>query len=492
MLFNSAQFLVFFTVVTTLYFLVPYRVRWALLLIASCYFYMVFKPVYILILAFTIAVDYIAGIAIENAPQPRRKLYLLASIFANVGVLMMFKYYNFVNQALQDLFHTAGMPYSVPFLRMLLPIGLSFHVFQSLSYTIEVYRKHTPAERHLGIFALYVMFYPQLVAGPIERPQNLLHQFHAEHHFDYNRVVAGLQLMIFGFFKKVVIADRLAPFVNQVYDDPTSYHGISFIVATVFFAFQIYCDFSGYSDIALGSAQVMGFTLMKNFNRPYLSKSVAEFWKRWHISLSSWFRDYVYISLGGSRVSTPRWLLNLMITFVLSGLWHGANWTYIIWGALNGLYLIGEIMASRYLGPFAPRVAESSFWFWPVQALRVVYTFTLICFAWIFFRASSVSVAFYIVRHMFDGMTTILSDIRHASFIKMNILMRQDKQDFLIALGCIALLLTIHLIQRGRSIRAMLADQPGWLRWSLYYASIISILFFGAFNSAQQFIYFQF
>ena len=492
MLFNSAQFLVFFVVVTALYFLIPHRFRWSLLLGASCYFYMVFKPVYILILAFTITVDYVAGIAIENAPQPRRKLYLLASICANLGVLMMFKYYNFVNLALGDLFHSAGLPYSMPLLRMLLPIGLSFHVFQSLSYTIEVYRGHTPAERHAGIFALYVMFYPQLVAGPIERPQNLLHQFHAEHYFDYKRVVAGLQLMMFGFFKKVVIADRLAPFVNQVYDDPHSYRGISFIVATVFFAFQIYCDFSGYSDIALGSAQVMGFTLMKNFNRPYLSKSVAEFWKRWHISLSTWFRDYLYISLGGNRVSTPRWYFNLMITFILSGLWHGANWTYIVWGALNGLYLVGEIVAGRYLGPYLPRVPEGSFWFWPVRALRVAWTFSLICFAWIFFRANSLADGFYVVRHMFDGLASLPFDLRHLTFIKMNILMRQDKEDFIIALICIGLLLGIHLMQRGRSIRSLLAAQPVWFRWGLYYAALIAILFFGAFNSAQQFIYFQF
>ncbi len=492
MLFNSLPFVLFFILVTGLYFAIPHRFRWALLLAASCYFYMVFKPVYILILAFTISVDYVSGIAIEHAPQPRRKLYLLASICANLGVLMFFKYFNFVNQAFTDLFHYAEMPYSVPFLRMLLPIGLSFHVFQSLSYTVEVYRGHTSAERNLGIFALYVMFYPQLVAGPIERPQNLLHQFREEHHFDYTRVVAGLQLMMFGYFKKVVIADRLAPFVNQVYDSPHSYKGISFIVATVFFAFQIYCDFSGYTDIALGSAQVMGFTLMKNFNQPYLSQSIAEFWKRWHISLSTWFRDYLYISMGGNRVSKPRWYFNLMVTFLLSGLWHGANWTYLFWGGLNGGYLIAEIVAKRYAGSRLPAIPESSLWRWPLRGLRILYTFTLTCFAWVFFRADSLSDAFYITRHMFDGMGTLMADMHRLPFVKMNIIMRQDKTDFVIGVMCIALLMLTDLLQRRGSVRGLLEAQPVWVRWSVYYASIIAILFFGAFNSAQQFIYFQF
>jgi alginate O-acetyltransferase complex protein AlgI len=492
MLFNSFHFLVFFPVVTSLFFVVPHRVRWALLLAASCYFYMVFKPVYILILAFTIAVDYIAGIAIENAQQPRRKLYLVASLVANLGVLMIFKYYNFVNRSFAELFHTVGLPYSVPFLKMLLPIGLSFHVFQSLSYTIEVYRGHTPAERHLGIFALYVMFYPQLVAGPIERPQNLLHQFHDRHYFDYARVVAGLQLMLWGFFKKVMIADRLAPFVNAVYDDPHSYHGISFVVATVFFAFQIYCDFSGYSDIAIGSAQVMGFTLMKNFNRPYFSKSVAEFWKRWHISLSTWFRDYLYISLGGSRVSRPRWYFNLFFTFLLSGLWHGANWTYVIWGALNGTYLMAEIIWSEHVSPHIPPLPAGALWHWIGRGLRVCWTFTLICFSWIFFRANSLQDVDYIIGHMFDGLGTLPADLRQLAFVKMNILMRQDKYDLVIALLCLSVLLIVHLMQRTRSVRGWLNQQPVFLRWGVYYASICAVLFFGAFNSSQQFIYFQF
>ena len=263
MLFNSLHFLLFFPIVTTGYFLCPHRYRWLLLLLASCYFYLVFRPIYILILFFTILVDYFAGLLIEQSQGRRRRLYLIASICANVGVLAIFKYYNFIAHSLESL--TSALSLSLPtppLLNILLPIGLSFHTFQSLSYTIEVYRGRQRAERFIGIFALYVMFYPQLVAGPIERPQNLLHQFREKHFFDAVRVSAGLQLMLWGFFKKVVIADRLAPFVNTVYDNPHGYTGVSFIVATVCFAFQIYCDFSGYSDIALGSAQVMGFSLM--------------------------------------------------------------------------------------------------------------------------------------------------------------------------------------------------------------------------------------
>lgn len=493
MLFNSLHFLVFFPVVTALYFLVPHRARWALLLAASCYFYMVFRPVYVLILAFTIGVDYFSAILIERSEGRRRRAWLLASIFANVGVLAVFKYYNFLNESLRGLLDAAGLALPVPpLLSILLPVGLSFHVFQSLSYTIEVYRGNQRAERHAGIFSLYVMFYPQLVAGPIERPQNLLHQFRERHAFDYARVVAGLQLMLWGFFKKVVIADRLAPFVNAVYDDPHSYHGVSLVVATVFFAFQIYCDFSGYSDIALGSAQVMGFRLMKNFDRPYFSQSVAEFWKRWHISLSTWFKDYLYVSLGGNRVARPRWFFNLFFTFLVSGLWHGANWTYVVWGAINGAYLVLEILLGEAAARAGIKAPEGGFWYWPVRAARTAATFACVCFAWVFFRANNLADARHIVTHMFDGLGTLARDVRGLAFVKMNILMGRDKWEFVIALLALAVLFTVHVAQRRGSAREFLARRSAGLRWGLTYAVVIAILFFGAFNEAQQFIYFQF
>src|SRR5581483_11830895 len=315
MLFNSAPFLIFFPLVTAVYFLLPQRYRAWWLLAASCYFYMCFKAIYIFILAFTIAVDYSAGILIENATGTRRRLYLLMSIFANAGVLAGFKYFNFLNDNFRSLSAVLGFHYPIPDLGILLPIGLSFHTFQSLSYTIEVYRGCQKAERKPHLLAVYVMFYPQLVAGPIERPQNLIHQFYEKHEFSYRNVSDGLKLMLWGMFKKVVIADRLAMLTQPVFSQPHHYHGLSFWVCMFFFLFQVYCDFSGYSDIALGAAQVMGFKLMVNFNRPFSSRSLAEFWTRWHISLSSWLRDYFYIPLGGNRVSKPHWYFNILIVF---------------------------------------------------------------------------------------------------------------------------------------------------------------------------------
>src|SRR3989339_1447668 len=340
MLFNSLQFCVFFPVVTLLYFFLPHRFRWMLLLAASCLFYMAFIPYYICILLVTTLVDYFVAIQLEKYEGARRRFLIASSIVVNVGFLAFFKYFNFINTNISEFARLIHWNYSIENLAIILPIGLSFHTFQAMGYTIDVYRRQQKPERHFGIFALYVMFYPQLVAGPIERSQNLIHQFYEKHVPDYARIASGLKLMLWGLFKKVVIADRVAVVVNQVYNNPHDYSGLPFVIATVFFAFQIYCDFSGYSDIAVGAAEVMGFKLMKNFNRPYFSKSIAEFWKRWHISLSTWFRDYLYIPLGGSRTTAARWQFNLFITFLVSGLWHGANWTFVIWGALNGFYLV--------------------------------------------------------------------------------------------------------------------------------------------------------
>lgn len=492
MLFNSIQFLIFFPIVTAVYFLLPHRSRWAWLLLASCYFYMVFKPVYILILAFTILVDYLAGIFIEKSEGEKRKWFLIASIVANLGVLAFFKYYNFLNHSWRDLLGITGFDFLVPpLLEILLPVGLSFHTFQSLSYTIEVYRRRTPAEHNAGIFALYVMFYPQLVAGPIERPQNVIHQFYEKYYFDYQRVRSGLQLMLWGMFKKVFIADRLASFANVVYNDVHSYSGISLILATVFFAFQIYCDFSGYSDIALGSAKVMGYELMLNFDRPYFSKSISEFWKRWHISLSTWFRDYLYISLGGSRVSAPRRYFNLFFTFLVSGLWHGANWTYIIWGALNGFYLIAEMGWQNSLGNLRKNI-RSNFGQFGINFALVLLTFGMTCFAWIFFRANTVGDAFYIVRHLFEGFSQLPQNLTNAPFVKTKILLGKDKYEFMLAWAGIAFLLFTHYLQRKESGRAILNRQNTLVRWTFYLAIVFAILFFGAFNESQQFIYFQF
>ncbi|HZQ55402.1 MAG TPA: MBOAT family O-acyltransferase [Bryobacteraceae bacterium] len=492
MLFNSAQFLIFFPLVTAAYFLLPHRYRAWWLLAASCYFYMCFKAIYIFILAFTIAVDYSAGILIENATGTRRRLYLLMSICANAGVLAGFKYFNFLNDNFRSLSAVLGFHYPIPDLGILLPIGLSFHTFQSLSYTIEVYRGCQKAERKPHLLAVYVMFYPQLVAGPIERPQNLLHQFYERHYLEYTQVVSGLKLMLWGFIKKVVIADRLAPFVNQVYSNPHDYPGISLIIATLFFGIQIYCDFSGYSDIAIGAARVMGFRLMKNFDRPYFSASVAEFWRRWHISLSTWFRDYVYFPLGGSRVPVPRWYANLMITFLISGLWHGASWTYVIWGGLNGIYLVIEQILKRSFGQSPPYRATLAAFPAGYRFLRTCITFALISFAWIFFRAKTFADARYIAGHLGAGLTRLPAQLQNPAFQKVNILMRLDKTEFLIAVAAICVLFAVELLQSRVSVSSLLSAQPAWLRWSFYYAAIMVLVFFGAYSSSQEFIYFQF
>ncbi|HPH53740.1 MAG TPA: MBOAT family O-acyltransferase, partial [Bacteroidales bacterium] len=319
-------------------------------------------------------IDYFAGILIENSEGKRRKLFLILSLIANIGVLAVFKYHNFLNENLTFLMHGFGLSNPIPYLSIILPIGLSFYTFQAMSYTIEVYRGNQKAERHFGIFSLYIMFYPLLLAGPIERPYNLLPQLRIKQDFEYTRVVEGLRLMLWGLFKKLVIADRLAIYVNAVYNNYEAHNGTTLILASIFFTFQIYCDFSGYSDMAIGAAKVMGIKLMNNFNRPYFSRSMSEFWKRWHISLSSWFRDYVYITLGGNRVSIPRWYLNLFIVFLISGLWHGANWTYVIWGALNGFYLIFAIISQGFRNK-AKRLVGLDKLPWLNNLLEVMITF---------------------------------------------------------------------------------------------------------------------
>ncbi|MDQ3815846.1 MAG: MBOAT family protein, partial [Armatimonadota bacterium] len=378
-----------------------------------------------------------------------------------------------------------GWNYPLPYLEIILPIGLSFHTIQAMSYTIEVYRGQQKAERHFGIYSLYVMFYPQLVAGPIERPQNLLPQFYEKHEFDYQRVTDGLKLMAWGMFKKTVIADRLAPSVNAVYSDPTAYQGMPLVLATVFFAFQIYCDFSGYSDIARGAAQVMGFNLMVNFKRPYFAKSIDEFWKRWHISLSTWFRDYLYISLGGNRVSPARRNFNLFMTFLVSGLWHGANWTFVVWGALNGLYIMLSLWTKDLRQSFitALRLHRAP---GLLKCLQIVTTFSLICFAWIFFRANNLSDAFWIITHLHSGIIAQLTTTTSATLPP-----EISKVELLIAFCAIAVMESAHLLQRRVSVRHWLAQKPVWFRWGLYYGVAAAILLLGVFNKIQ-FIYFQF
>jgi len=491
MTFNSWEFLLFFPTVTSLYFALPHRWRWLLLLVASCVFYMAFIPAYILILLFTIAVDYVAGILIERSTGTRRRAWLICSLVANIGVLAVFKYGNFACDNLARIATLLDLHYPAKVIQIILPIGLSFHTFQAMSYTIEVYRGHQRAERHLGIYALYVMFYPQLVAGPIERPQNLLHQFHEPHDFDGSRVAEGLGRMLWGLFKKIVIADRLAIIVNTVYAKPEDFSGIVLLLTTYCFAVQIYTDFSAYSDIAIGAARVMGITLMENFNRPYLSTSMAEFWRRWHISLSTWFRDYLYIPLGGNRVSRPRWCVNVMIVFLLSGLWHGANWTYVIWGAIHGFYLIFGIITRTARNALAKLLGADRH---PVlrHILAMLITIQLTTFAWVFFRASNYAQAKFILARILTGgfhalahLPTLLQTLATLEIDPIGNKFLQMTLWILIAAGL------VHLFRKPGSITRNFDAQPTWVRWSAYYAVIFGILLLGVFGS-QSFLYFQF
>ena len=480
MLFNSVEFLLFFPTVTALYFALPHRLRAAWLLAASCVFYAAFIPRYLIILAFTIAVDFVAGLAIERSTGRARKLWLVASIVANLGVLATFKYWNFAAGSLGALLGAAGLRATLPASDLVLPIGLSFHTFQSISYTVEVHRGRQRAERDLAVFALYVLFWPQLVAGPIERPQNMLHQFHERHALRHADVAQGLRRMLWGFVKKIVVADRLAVAVDQVFQHASGYTGLPLIVATYFFTIQIYCDFSGYSDIALGAAQVMGFRLMTNFDRPYGASSVGEFWRRWHISLSTWFRDYVYIPLGGSRGSRWQRWRNVTVVFLLSGLWHGASWTFVAWGALHGAYLLlGDASRSARARVAAVSGLASA----PALhgALRVVVTFHLVAFAWILFRAASLADAAHVATHLLD--------LRRGT--EQLGAMGLSRFELILSAACGVGVVAAEALGGAAGWGRRIATWPVGARWAAYQLAVASIVLIGRF-SRQQFIYFQF
>jgi alginate O-acetyltransferase complex protein AlgI len=480
MLFNSIDFAIFFPVVVAMFFLSPQRWRVSLLLAASCFFYMAFIPVYIVILFVTILIDYIAGLYIERVEGRKKTALLWLSIVSTCAVLFVFKYLGLFTGSIEGVAGILGWQLPHTALNIILPIGLSFHTFQSLSYVVEVYRRNQRAERSFIVYATYVMFFPQLVAGPIERPQNLLHQFREVHEFNHTNVVIGLKRMAWGFYKKLVVADRLALYVNDVYGAPRSYNGLQLTLATFFFAYQIYCDFSGYSDIAIGAAQVLGFRLMENFRTPYYALSVSEFWHRWHISLSTWFKDYVYIPLGGSRVSWGRHIVNLLVTFGISGLWHGANWTYVWWGLLNGLYLVMGSLTRHWRNRVFGAVGL------PEQALmrkaiKLFSTFLLTCLAWIVFRAHDMRDAAYVSTHLTRGW-----DFR--SIGTPQFLLRQLP----VAVAAILVLEGGQLLWRGEfGVPSMLGRLPLPARWALYAAFVMLVLMFGVYQN-RQFIYFQF
>lgn len=477
MLFNSFPYLLFFPVVCLLYFAIPFRWRTAFLLLASYYFYMCWRWEYVVLIMVQTEINFLCGLKMERARTAvGRRALLLTAIILTLAILFFFKYYNFANGALRSLFAFLQAPYHLPDLDILLPIGISFHTFQTLSYIIDLYRGKIPVERSFVKFALFVSFFPLLVAGPIERANHLLPQLERRNHFDVARLSSGLKLMLWGFFKKVVIADRLAEYVNQIYGHPADFSGTTLALATYCFAFQIYCDFSGYSDIAIGSARVLGFDLMQNFDLPYLARSISEFWQRWHISLSTWFRDYLYFPLGGSRVSLARWAVNILIVFTVSGLWHGASWVFVIWGGLHGLYYLME----KWLAPYGQVLCLRLHLPETVQALlQVLLTFHLVLVAWVFFRASSLHEALFILGRM----VTDLSGTPYLGYSAVGTLA---------GLMLVGLLIAVQLLQRFNRLPLGFSQVPvpAALRWGGCLGMMLGLTLLG--KNGHGFIYFQF
>ena len=473
MVFNSLQFLAFFPVVALGSFAVPRRMQWVWLLASSYYFYMCWNAQYALLIALSTVVTYGCALFVEQMRgRVLRRAVLVFGLAVNLGILGFFKYYNFFGDTLSRVFGALGVSLHIPALDVLLPVGISFYTFQALGYMIDVYRGDIQAERNLLRYALFVSFFPQLVAGPIERSKNLLRQVNEPHAFDYRRVMDGLLIMLLGFFEKLIVADRASIYVNAVYGQWHQAAGWQLALATVVFAFQIYGDFGGYSHIAIGAAKVLGYDLMENFRQPYFAGSIREFWRRWHISLSTWFRDYVYIPLGGSRVSALRRAANLMITFTISGLWHGASLNFVFWGALNGAMQIAEGVLPKRRTQGRSRV------------LRMLYTFALIDLTWLFFRASSLTAA---VRMLTRMVTAFAAPAAATGF--------SWAQTLVLLAGIAALLLIDALHERGISLTAQLNRLPMPLRGLLALAGVLLIVVFGVWGAqydAQAFIYFQF
>ena len=481
MVLTSIEFIIFFVIITVFYFILPFRFRIGFLLLASYYFYSTYKIESLILLIILTFFNFLTGLLIgKENNTTRKKIILILSLFSNIFVLCWFKYVD-IKTFVRFILPNYGIPNQLPSLEKILPVGLSFYTFKIMNYTIDVYRSRIMPEKKFSIFALYVSFFPQLISGPIDRATTLLPQFYKNHTFDYKGITDGMKLILWGLFQKIVIADNLAVIVDPVFNNPARYEGISLIIATLFFTFQIFCDFSGYTDIAIGTAQILGFSSMKNFDRPYFAQSIPEFWRRWHISLTSWFRDYLYIPLGGNRVSNYRRYFNVMIVFLLSGLWHGSTWTFAIWGAIHGFYYLISIITQPTRNKIAHLCNIQKF---PNlhKLWKIFVTFSLVSFAWIFFRANSFSDAIYIISHLFSGWK---ADLNSMTFLL------SSKFEFLVSCSSIVFLVIIQYIQRYGSIREGLMKKPIWLRWMIYYFAIVSILLLGNFGM-KDFIYFKF
>jgi len=478
----------FIAIVAVVHFALPRRARWVWLLASSLFFYGLAEPLFLVQILAATALSYWFAIKIESAPDKKAKQALLwPAIFLLVGNLIVFKYTPFFNETLRGLFGIVKVEYPIPELHWLLPIGISFYTFQLVSYLVDVLRG-AKAERKFGIFALYVSFFPKLVAGPIERGKNLLPQLHAEHGFDYRRVVEGLQLVMWGVILKVCIADRIAPFVDSVYNNAGSADGVQVLFATFLYAFQIYADFAGYTNMALGIALVFGYRLTQNFNRPYFAVSVQDFWKRWHISLSSWLTDYVYTPLTRQKKFKIKFydlmLWSLMITFVVSGFWHGANWTFISWGALHGTYIVVSLLLQKRWNTFARNIKLTER---PklYQSLKIGVTFILVSLAYILFRANSMDDAVTMFASLGTGWSHAVASVKDVIDGKA--------VEFLFALLGIVVLMGADFMGGQQKLGATISASPAWRRWSVYYAGAMAVVMLGAFyGSQQQFIYFRF
>jgi alginate O-acetyltransferase complex protein AlgI len=487
MLFNSLEFAIFLPIVFILYWYVTnhnLRLQNFLILVSSFIFYGWWDWRFLSLIIISSMVDYTVGLALKRVDKPiRRKLLLMCSIFMNLGMLAFFKYFNFFVDSFVDAFTLLGKPLNATTLRIVLPVGISFYTFQTLSYGIDIYRRKLEPTKDIVAFFAFVSFFPQLVAGPIERASNLLPQFYKKRTFDTDKAIDGLRQMLWGLFKKIVIADNCATYANEAFNNWADYNGFTLFVGAVFFAFQIYCDFSGYSDIAVGTARLFGFNLMRNFAFPYFSRDMAEFWRRWHISLSTWFRDYVYIPLGGSKVSKGMQIRNTFILFLVSGFWHGANWTFVLWGALNALYFLPLVLSKRNRKNL-DIVAQGKVLPSAKEFFQMTLTFVLTVLAWVFFRANTVSDAFAIFGRIFS------------SFHKVSILeLRSLANSFWVTtahIALVALLIIVEWLQRDKQ-HALQFDNlkiPRLVRWGYYYFIVFLIFYFS--GTQQDFIYFQF
>ncbi|MFL5540226.1 MAG: MBOAT family O-acyltransferase [Longimicrobiaceae bacterium] len=472
MLFNSFEYVIFFIVVVGPYFALPQRWRKPWLLAASVGFYMSWIPVAILLILYTTTIDYFVALQLQQGGSPRRRFrWLMLSLVTNFGALFLFKYFDFFVGSWASAARLTGLAFDPPLLHLVLPIGISFYTFEAVSYTMDVYRGRYPAERSYPRLLLFITFFPKLIAGPIERAGHLIPQFEVKARFDYARVRDGFVQILWGFFKKLVVADRLALYVDGVYNHPTHHVGSTLLVATLFFAFQIYCDFSAYSDIAIGTARVLGIDLLRNFRRPYFAAGFSDFWSRWHISLSTWFRDYVYIPLGGNRGGFWKTNRNIFLVFLVSGIWHGANWTFVLWGIAHGCLLLGENLWGRYLSPRLRRPAP----LW----LRQAGTFAAVVLTWVLFRANSVADAAWVYRSLFTRFDLhglyVGGDVRHTVY----------------ALFGIGVVWTVERLSEWGVYPRLWAPRLKPVRWLAYVSVLMLILLLGVFDGGQ-FIYFQF